>query len=219
METPNTSLERDPNFGTSPKPGDLVTTELSPNAEKQLENLIQKEVKTYIEDLQKEIKSEGQEVKKDFLTFFGLFASFVTFLSIEVQIFKNKDNVWELIGVTSISISFVMLFAIVINDIAKDKSNWSDFVKPIYLITIFFASIGTLCLFMGNRSTINKMDSFEKKIASDSIEIFGLKKECNRLRNNIDSIASKMDSLRILITSPPKVDSLGVPIIPHNNSR
>ncbi|MBC7774660.1 MAG: hypothetical protein H7246_04415 [Phycisphaerae bacterium] len=173
---------------------------LSPEQKTEVRSLFKADFEASIEEKKEELKKETQETKKDFLTIFGLFASFVTFLSIEVQVFKNKDNVWELIGVTSISLSFVMFFAIVINDIAKDKNGWSDFIKPIYLINIFFASIGIFCLFMGSKSPGNKMDSLEKKIASDSLEIFYLKNDAIGLRNKIDSLASNIDSLGALIT-------------------
>jgi hypothetical protein len=125
--------------------------------------LLKEELKTSVSEIKSDLTKESQETKKDFLTIFGLFASFVTFLSIEVQVFKNKDNVLELIGITSISLSFVMFFALVINDISKDKNEWSDFKKPSYILNLLFAGVGILFLYIGATCSINKVDKIIKQ--------------------------------------------------------
>jgi hypothetical protein len=127
-------------------PALLINQKLSKEQEEQVRTVLKIDLEEAVDGLKKEVKKEGQEVKKDFLTFFGLFASFVTFLSIEVQVFKNKQTVFELLGITSISLSFIMFFALVINDIAKDKSEWKDFCKPTYVLNIIFAVIGIIFL-------------------------------------------------------------------------
>lgn len=137
-----------------------------------------------------EIKKEGQEIKKDFLTIFGLFASFVAFLSIEVQVFKNRENVFELIGICSISLSFVMFFALIINDITKDKSEWSDFKKPTYLFNMFFLIIGIIFLSIGEITPNKRIDTLEDKIISDSTEINLLKQDIQQLTNKIEYLDS-----------------------------
>jgi hypothetical protein len=141
-------------------------------------------------NLKDDIKKDSQEIKKDFLTIFGLFASFVTFLSIEVQVFKNRDNVFELIGITSISLSFVIFFALVINDIAKDKSELKDFLKPTYIINIFFLIIGVIFLYIGGISSIYRIDTVEHKIKLDSTLINLQSVEIQNLKRKIQNVDS-----------------------------
>lgn len=129
----------------------------------QIRALLRRDLQTAVADLKDEIKKEGQEVKKDFLTIFGLFASFVTFLSIQVQVFKNNSNVFELLGITSISISLVVFFALVINDVSKDKSHWKDFNKPTYVLCMLFATLGIFFLFYGGRSSAVESAKMEKQ--------------------------------------------------------
>lgn len=166
----------------------LSNIKLSTEQKNEVKLLLQDELKTSVQALKDEVKNEGQEIKKDFLTIFGLFASFVTFLSIEVQVFKNKDNVLELIGISSITLSFVMFFALIINDIAKDKNTWRDFLKPTYIFNLFFAIVGVIFLYIGGTSSINRMDSFEQKIKIDSVLIRNQKNEIDSLQKKINSI-------------------------------
>lgn len=165
----------------------------------QLKELFKADFDNSVQIQKEEIKKEGQEIKKDFLTIFGLFASFVTFLSIEVQVFKNKDNVHELIGISCISLSFVMFFALVINDIAKDKSEWKDFLKPTYIFNLFFAVVGMIFLYIGGTSSINRLDIIERQSKSDSTIINSQKIEIQTLNKKVETL----DSL-INISAEPK---------------
>lgn len=157
---------------------------LSQEQNERIKELLKEELTSSVSDIKLDLNKESQEIKKDFLTIFGLFASFVTFLSIEVQVFKNKDNILELIGITSVSLAFVMFFALVINDISKDKSSWADFKKPTYIINMAFAVIGIIFLYIGATCSINKVDKTILQVEKDSINIVKLQKEINQLKNS-----------------------------------
>lgn len=196
IEPPSTGIDED-----SSKETKKISSvkQLSNQAQEEVKALLQEELKTSVQTLKDEVKKEGQEIKKDFLTIFGLFASFVTFLSIEVQVFKNKDNVLELIGITSISLSFVMFFALVINDIAKDKSEWKDFRKPTYVMNSIFAIVGMIFLYIGGTSSIKRLDIIEKQSKSDSTEINLLKSTVQQLTYKVyilDSINNKQPVIK-----------------------
>lgn len=184
IETDNSGLDKD----SSKQSALLSNLKFSKEQEEQVRNLLQGDLQTAVQGLKDEVKKEGQEIKKDFLTIFGLFASFVTFLSIEVQVFKNKDNVFELIGITSISLSFVMFFALVINDIAKDKSEWKDFQKPTYIFNAFFAVMGMIFLYIGGTSSIHRIDNIERQIKSDSTKISSQNKEIQDLQMKVETL-------------------------------
>lgn len=158
--------------------------QLNDKLKAEIKALLKEDLNSSVTNLIIDVKKEGQEVKKDFLTIFGLFASFVTFLSIEVQVFKNKDNIFELLGISSISLAFVMFFALIINDIAKDKSQWSDFKKPTYIMNLIFIIIGVLFLFGGGCSATSKVNALEKKVISDSLRIVSLKQQLSSANNS-----------------------------------
>lgn len=156
---------------------------LSPEQNEQIKELLKEALTSSVSEIKSDLNKESQEIKKDFLTIFGLFASFVTFLSIEVQVFKNKDNILELIGITSVSLAFVMFFALVINDISKDKSDWSDFKKPTYIINMAFAVTGILFLYIGATCSINKVDQTILQVKKDSLNIVRLEKEIKLIKS------------------------------------
>ncbi|WP_028524547.1 hypothetical protein [Runella limosa] len=164
-----------------------LTTEviLTEKVKSEIKGLFKEDFDNSVQAQKDEIKKEGQEIKKDFLTIFGLFASFVTFLSIEVQVFKNKENILELIGICSISLSFVMFFALIINDIAKDKSQWSDFKKPTYIFNLLFLIVGITFLYLGGKSSITRIDKIEKQNKSDSTEMFFLNQKVQKMNDKI----------------------------------
>jgi hypothetical protein len=179
------------NEGASLKESKVIVIENNKiQTEKQVKEVLQADLESEVKELKDNIKKEGQEIKKDFLTIFGLFASFVTFLSIEVQIFKNRDNICELIGISSISLSFVMFFALVINDISKDKSEWSDFYKPTYVLNIAFFLMGIISLWLGGNNPTSRIGKIENQRTSDSIQINVQRLEIQNLKNRIETLDS-----------------------------
>ncbi len=170
-----------------------TVSHLSKDQEEEVKKLLKKELNDATINLNENIKKEGQDVKKDFIIIFGLFASFVTFLSIEVQIFKNKEIVSELIGISSMTLAFILFFAIVINDITRENNTWKDFFKPIQIFMLVFLLIGLYFLNIGREE--NSLHSkIEKVLKTDSL----LMEQINvKLSNeNIDTI--KVDSSNIL---------------------
>jgi hypothetical protein len=195
IEPHSTQIDEDSSSETKK----ISVKQLNKKAEEEVKAILQVELATSVKSLKDDLKNEGQEIKKDFLTIFGLFASFVTFLSLEVQVFKNKDNVLELVGITCISLSFVMFFALVINDIAKDKSEWKDFRKPTYIMNSVFAIIGMIFLYIGGTSSINRLDVIEKQSKKDSTEINVLKSTVKQLFTKVevlDSIIKKQSEIK-----------------------
>jgi len=133
--------------------------------------------------LEKELKVEVQDIKKDFLIIFGLFASFVTFISINVQVFKNAENIVELIGVISISLSFIIFFALVINNVVKQQLEWSDLKKPVYIINLVFLILGVVFIAYGENKSNNKIQELHQRTVADSINIEKLNYTIDNLRH------------------------------------
>ncbi len=145
-----------------------TVSHLSKDQEEEVKKLLKKEVSDATINFNENIKREGQDIKKDFIIIFGLFASFVTFLSIEVQIFKNKENVSELIGISSITLAFILFFAIVINNITRENNNWKDFFKPSQFFISIFLLIGFYFLYQGGEQTSLHL-KIEKVLKTDSL--------------------------------------------------
>lgn len=155
--------------------------------------------------LQKDLKVESQEVKKDFLVIFGLFASFVTFISINVQVFKNNNNALELIGICSLSLSFIVFFALIINGIVKHELEWKDLKKPVYIINLLFLIIGIIFISCSEVENDGVIAKFEQNLKKDSIKIENLNSIINKLEVEI---VEKDLSIQKIGKSVDRLDSL-----------
>ncbi|MDN4165865.1 hypothetical protein QWY31_10140 [Cytophagales bacterium LB-30] len=205
----DTSDEGAKNLGSKPKGeavqvgSEAVTTfiKFDEKAEAQVRDL-----------LQKELKVEVQEIKKDFLIIFGLFASFVTFISINVQVFKNNDNTLELIGICSISLSFIIFFALIINGIVKQQLEWSDLKRPSYIINLTFLIIGVVFIACSEKRKNGVINELQQSAMTDSIKIDELKtrviklqEEINRKQQLIDKNEKMIIRLDSIISKPKTV--------------
>ena len=141
----------------------------------------------------KQLKKESHELKKDFLTIFGVFVTFLTFMSIEVQLFKVRKDSLELIGVSTIVLSFLMLFSTIIYDIVKNRMDWKNMKKfpPTYVLAILFLIIGTIMLF-------NKNNNCHENQMAEIIHCDGLKVRSHNYNDSIiiSSLLIKIDSLQ-----------------------
>jgi hypothetical protein len=161
--------------------------------------LFTEEALTEIQDklIKPVLDEEIKTLQKDFLIFFGLFASFMTFLSIEVQVFKNNDNWSELIGISAITMSLVIFFALIINDVAQSKSsiNRRSPKRP-YILSILLIVGGTALLFFGSKSSSQKrlveveiqLKQTKNQTKNDSIKIASLSKLCDSMRVNMEHL-------------------------------
>ena len=101
------------------------------------------------------LKTELSNERFNNLTIFGIFASLVTFFSIEIQVFKNIDNFWLIIGLTSFLVSAMLLFIFCVHSIARDKITWRNFLStPIFWIFLLFL-VFSFTIFFLNGEGIN----------------------------------------------------------------
>lgn len=156
----------------------------------EIKEFFKTEFETSINDLRLELKTESQDTKKEFLTFFGLFASFMTFLSIEVQILKTNNNISEILGISILILSFLMFFAIILNDISKDVNDFKVFIKPMYVLTFIFVLVGSLMLYDGNSISKENIDMKKKNI---------------NIHRKVDSLNKKIHNLNKKIQSSTRV--------------
>lgn len=196
IETENYGLDTTINEKNS-----VSTSSHFSEAEKdEVRKIFQNDLSSATRNLKNKIKKEGDDLKKDFIIIFGLFASFASFLSIQVQVFKTNESVYELIGITALTVAFVLFFAITISDIAKEKNNWRDIIKPLHILTFIFIIIGIYFIKAGKTEEQIKY-KFSEKLSRDSIIIESLN---NKLRT-LDVKIRQMDSSILLNSSNKKL--------------
>jgi hypothetical protein len=103
----------------------------------------------------KKIRQDLANERLNNITIFGIFASLVTFFSIEIQVFKNIDNFWLIVGLTAFLVSSLLLFVFSIHSIAREKLGWRDFFStPVFWLFMVFL-IFSLVIFVLNSKGIN----------------------------------------------------------------
>ncbi len=104
-----------------------------------------------IQNLEQKLENE----RLNSITIFGIFASLVTFLSVEIQVFKFIENFWLLIGLSSFLVSSLLLFVFSIHLIIRDKLKFKDFFgNPVFFIFLVFL-IFSFAVLLFNSQGIN----------------------------------------------------------------
>jgi hypothetical protein len=102
---------------------------------------------TQYDDMSKELSN----IRRDFITVFGVFASFVTFLSVEIQIFKTINSFWLLIGLSSFLMSGILSFSFALSSFGKGKNEWKELNSPFTLLIFVFVIIAIFGFFEHSR--------------------------------------------------------------------
>lgn len=114
-----------------------------------------------------EIRKELADSKKDFITIFGIFASFVVFLSIEIQVFKTVSEFWLLMGLSSFILASVLLFALATQQVAKSNLNSRDFLNPVTILIAVFLFFSFLFFWMNTLEEKSSSASYNVILSAD----------------------------------------------------
>lgn len=98
------------------------------------------------------LRSDLARERQNNITVFGIFASLVTFFSIEIQIFKNIENFWLLIGLSAFLVSSMLIFVLSLGAVMRNDLRWGNFFKnPIFWIFLFFLVFSFLIFFLNSK--------------------------------------------------------------------
>ena|GEM_PF-6962781 len=84
-----------------------------------------------------DLKQESKGIREDFILVFGLFASLLIFLSIEVQVFQKATRFAYIVGLSLFLLGSLQFFVLSLHNIVKDKDDIKkDYLKnPVLWIT------------------------------------------------------------------------------------
>ncbi len=87
-----------------------------------------KELKVGFEKLEGKMQNDNNELKKDYLLIFGIFASILTFLGIEISVFQKINSFSKIAGLSMLILASFMLFLFSIQNIIKSETGWKSFL-------------------------------------------------------------------------------------------
>jgi len=136
--------------------------------ETELNGLIKDHVK---DEIQREIKFD----KASLFTVFGIFASIVTFVSIEIQILKTLCDFWNIIGFSIIILACLLTFILILDYIGRGWRN--DFkmeikqfpwILMIFIILLF--ATGFISISFSKKEVACKDEAIFRKYESNFLE-------------------------------------------------
>ena len=92
------------------------------------------------------INRTTQGIREDFIVIFGIFASILIFLGIDIQIFRFATRFSLLIGFSSFLLGSLLTFVLSIVMVIKDKMTYKDLRGNVllHLIAVLFL-VSTIC--------------------------------------------------------------------------
>lgn len=87
------------------------------------------------------IESAVSQSRQEFLATFGIFATLITFVSIQIQIFSKIEGVYNLLGISAFTLGGLLLFAIVLNNLSIKEISQASLISQ---IKRFGSNIGVL---------------------------------------------------------------------------
>lgn len=184
---------------------DLLSKELSDVKEEYKKALADSEIKVAklnasFNNLQTDMEKLSND-KSSYLLFFGLFASIISFFSIELQIFRTVDSFWKVVGISMIFLSLLLTFNIVIYHLSLFQQKERKYkIGNLFLILGFIFGFGIIF------SLLDRIDAVQKWPPSEIVATEFLEKQ--KLHNA--TFFSKIDSAFILLDSiDSKLEGIG----------
>lgn len=97
------------------------------------------------------LKTDFEKSKFDIITLIGIFVGLITYLGLEIQVFKSINNPLLIIGVSIFFIASILLFILSINLIIKKTEAliWKDLNNPLYIVLLVLLVISIFFIIMG----------------------------------------------------------------------
>jgi hypothetical protein len=147
-------------FGTA----DIQATDTSPTTFSTREDFVSKDttqttvsiekfeqLEKKVSDLEGSLNKAEDNFEKgryDLITLLGVFVGLITYLGLEIQVFKTIEAPLLVVGISIFFIASLLLFILTMNVILKklDTTTWRDFKTPLYpiLIVLLLISIGLI---------------------------------------------------------------------------
>jgi hypothetical protein len=96
-----------------------------------------------------ELEEASKGIREDFILVFGLFASVLIFLSIEVQVFQKAPRFSYVVGLSLFLLGSLQMFVLSLHNIIKEKSDFKEhYLKNPILWLILLCFTGAIISFI-----------------------------------------------------------------------
>lgn len=146
--------------------------------------------------VKEEIKKEIAVDKASLFTVFGIFASIVTFVSVEIQILKTICDIWNIAGFSLIILASLLMFILLLDYIGRGwrKDPEIKFPLGISLFAMIFLATGFLSASFANEQQCRDnsiYQRYENNFIDKQLELE------DKYDNKIDDLRREVEGLRL----------------------
>lgn len=148
------------------------------------------EISGLVDKIERQEK-ETTKQRNDLIQYFGLFVAIFTAISIDIQLLKFAQNVWQIAGLMFIVNTAPLFFFFFIRWIYKDEFKWGDFGRFIAFFVVIFG-VGTLLLWLGNDWKPETVIERTESQKTESINTTESMKETEDIQKNMETTIKEM---------------------------
>lgn len=103
------------------KPSELQAIVTADTAKVMLEPMVKEAMDAVLDLAKREIETQMQNERISLITIFGIFASIISFLTVEVQCFKAATSLWDIVGFCCVIFALLLGFNIGLDYMIKTR--------------------------------------------------------------------------------------------------
>lgn len=88
-----------------------------------------------------ELNNKIDDYKKELITILGIFASFITFVSVEFKLFEKVIKMGDFISLSILLVALMMFFVITLQSVIKEDNSF--YKKPLFYLAVSLMLIST----------------------------------------------------------------------------
>ncbi len=119
----------------------LVDDKGAKNIEESSDDSVNFDIRT-LKEKTKELTNSIEQSKRELITILGIFASFITFVSVEFKLFEKVVNMGDFISLSILLVSMMMFFVITLQSVIKEDNLF--YKKPLFLLATSLLLISTV---------------------------------------------------------------------------
>ena len=170
------------------------------------------------EAVEKKFKEVYEHDKASLFTLFGVFASILTFTSIEIQILKTTCSFWKITGLSLIMLSSLLCFIFVLDYIGRSwgkefNEQWKLFPRHLLIIVSVIFITGIISSAFGNEQscieniiyTRYERDFNDRQLSQEKF----MQSKITNLKKNIEKNNLEIDELKTIVHKNKASRNLG----------
>jgi hypothetical protein len=184
----------------STNPKKIETSQASISSDAASQDWVEKRIKLatgkVVTDAEEMIRKQVQLDKASLITVFGIFASIISFLTIEFQFLKTVCSFEKILGFTLILFSLLFTFNVALDYLVKSRldKKTPELSKHFTSLIALFFLIGILLTYKGNEEFCRENEIYQRYSDEYDSNLESMNREIERKFIQLDSKIGKLET-------------------------